>query len=66
MWVLRVAIIGVWSEERSPLLSICIWVVAMPLRTKKSKRSGSLFGSEGEWVGDPVVRYLQLQFVVEW
>jgi len=47
MWVRRVAIIGVWSEERSPLLSICIWVVAVPLRTKKSRRSGSLFGSEG-------------------
>ena len=38
----------------------------MPLGTKKSRRSGSLFGSEGQWVGDPVVRYVHLQFVVEW
>jgi hypothetical protein len=30
------------------LLSIFIWMVAMPLWTKKSRRSGSLFGSEGQ------------------
>ena len=53
--VLRLAITGVWSDERLKLE--CIWYLFLgnPRDTKKSRRSGSFRGSAGQYVGAPLL-----------
>jgi hypothetical protein len=54
--VLIVVMTGEWSEDRSWLGSISVYVEEIPCRTKQSKRSGVLLGSAGQYVGVPAVK----------
>jgi hypothetical protein len=54
--VLIVAVTGEWSEDKSLLGSISVYVEEMPFVTKKSKRSGCLLRVAGQFVGLPVVK----------
>ena len=61
-FVLSVIRMAEWSELRSKLVSIALCMSEMPLVTAKSNRSGSLFGSAGQYVGSPVDNYLRLRW----
>jgi hypothetical protein len=52
--VLSVAIIEEWSEVKSKLDCVSVYVEEIPLVTKKSSRSWTLFPSVGQYVGVPV------------
>ena len=51
-WI--VTIIGVWSEDKSSEDSAAIEAFRIPFVIQKSIKSGSLFGSDGQYVGLPV------------
>jgi hypothetical protein len=53
---LIVVITGEWSENKSKLGSIALYVEEIPFVTKKSKKSGCVLGSVGQYFGVPVVR----------
>ena len=44
---------------------VCVQFVPMFSSTNKTSRSGVLFVSEGQYVGSPVDRYVQLCFVMD-
>jgi len=54
MDVLMVAMIGVWSDDKSKLDWMSVYEDERPEMTKKSSRSGVFLGSVGQYVGDPV------------
>jgi hypothetical protein len=58
-YALILAITGELSEDSSELESTCKLFDVMPWSIKTSNKSGNLFRSVGQYVGSPVLRYLQ-------
>ena len=64
IWWFYCIIMGVWSELSSRLGVIFSLFVFSPLVTAKSRRSGFLFRSVGQYVGVPVDNILRLLFLM--
>src|SRR5215469_16259482 len=60
--VLSVIMMAEWSELRSRLLSIALCTSEIPLVTAKSRKSGILFRSAGQYVGSPVDNYFRSSY----
>jgi hypothetical protein len=52
---LMVAIMGVWSNDRSKLGTMSVYPGEIPFVTKKSSRSGIFAGYVGQYVGVPLI-----------